>query len=91
MAETNMTFVGNHELYVTEVAYQTFNDFSKFWGDRYLTSNVQILNPSTGAFEYIGKTHKYFTTAHGLRIMAFGILYDFTGTMTLAKHRKPAS
>lgn len=50
-------------------------------GDKYLTSNVQILNPKTNEFEYIGKQYKYFTTQHGLRIMAFGILFDFTGLL----------
>ena len=57
--------IGNHELYVTEIAYETFNQFSKAYGERYLTSNVQVLNPSTGLYEYIGHTHRYFTTAHG--------------------------
>lgn len=57
--------VGNHELYVTEVAYQDFYNFSTFWGDRYLTSNVEILNPTTNAWEYIGSRYKYFTTKHG--------------------------
>ncbi|KAL9095656.1 MAG: hypothetical protein Q9165_002088 [Trypethelium subeluteriae] len=77
--------IGNHELYVTEVAYETFNNFSKIYGDRYLTSNVQIINPSTGQFEYIGQRYKYFTTAHGLRIMSFGVLYDFTGNSNVSK------
>lgn len=56
---------GNHELYVTDVAYQVFDEFQKYWGDKYLTSNVQVLNPATGQWEYIGKTYKYFTTQKG--------------------------
>ena len=71
--------IGNHELYITDVAYQASTQLSKHYGDRYLTSNVQILNNQTGKFEYIGQTHRYFTTPMGLRIMAFGLLYDFTG------------
>lgn len=43
------------------------------------------MKPSTNAFEYIGKTHKYFTTQHGLRIMAFGVLFDFTGNTNVSK------
>lgn len=43
----------------------SFYNFSKVWGDKYLTSNVQIINPATGQFEYIGKQYRYFTTAHG--------------------------
>lgn len=60
--------IGNHELYVSEVAYETFNNFSKVYGDRYLTSNVQIINPATGNFTYIGQQYRYFTTAMGLRV-----------------------
>ncbi|KAL8846901.1 MAG: hypothetical protein Q9221_008042 [Calogaya cf. arnoldii] len=77
--------IGNHELYVSEVAYETFNQFSKVYGDRYVTSNVQIINPATGQFEYIGSKYRYFTTAHGLRIMAFGVLFDFTGNSNVSK------
>ena len=57
--------LGNHELYLSEVAYLTFNQFAKVWGDKYLTSNVEIMNPTTGEFEYIGAQYRYFTTQHG--------------------------
>ncbi|KAL9011807.1 MAG: hypothetical protein Q9173_003378 [Seirophora scorigena] len=77
--------IGNHELYVTDIAYETFNQFSKVYGDRYVTSNVQIMNPATGKFEYMGSKYRYFTTDHGLRIMAFGVLYDFTGNSNVSK------
>lgn len=80
-----LTRPGNHELYVTEIAYETFSNFSKVYGDKYLTSNVQISNPSTGAWEYIGKKYRYFTTEQGLRIMAFGVLFDFTGNSNVSK------
>ena len=62
MSDSN---VGNHELYITDIAYETFNQFSKVYGDRYVTSNVQIINPATGQFEYVGKPYRYFTTEHG--------------------------
>ncbi|KAF2139062.1 uncharacterized protein K452DRAFT_328397 [Aplosporella prunicola CBS 121167] len=77
--------IGNHELYVTEIAYEHFNQFAKVYGDRYLTSNVQIINPSTGKFEYIGHQYRYFTTEQGLRIMAFGVLFDFIGNSNVSK------
>jgi 2',3'-cyclic-nucleotide 2'-phosphodiesterase (5'-nucleotidase family) len=82
--------IGNHELYVTEIAYETFNNFSKVYGDKYLTSNVQIMNPATGQFEYIGARYRYFTTEQGLRIMAFGVLFDFTGNSNVSKVIKAA-
>lgn len=71
--------IGNHELYLTDIAYETFTQFSKYYGERYVTSNVRILNNATGKFEYIGQKYRYFTTANGLKIMAFGVLYDFKG------------
>lgn len=60
--------IGNHELYVSAIAYETFRNFSTVYGEKYLTSNVQIANPSTGQYEYIGKTHRYFTTEKGWNI-----------------------
>ncbi|KAI8622868.1 Metallo-dependent phosphatase-like protein [Xylariaceae sp. FL1651] len=77
--------IGNHELYLADVAYQSLNKISAYWGDKYLTSNVQIANQQTGEWEYIGKTHRYFVTEHGLRIMAFGVLFDFTGNTNVTK------
>ena len=77
--------IGNHELYVTDVAYETFNQFSEFYGDRYLTSNVQILDPATGQYEYIGQQYRYFETRNGLRIMSFGFLFDFTGNSNVSR------
>ena len=56
---------GNHELYITDIAYLTFNGFSKVYGDKYITSNVLIKNPSTGEFEHLGSRYRYFTTKHG--------------------------
>ncbi|KAF1931806.1 uncharacterized protein M421DRAFT_417555 [Didymella exigua CBS 183.55] len=82
--------IGNHELYVTEIAYETFSNFSKVYGDKYLTSNVQIKNPSTGEFEYIGAPYRYFTTERGLKVMAFGVLFDFTGNSNVSKVIKAA-
>jgi 2',3'-cyclic-nucleotide 2'-phosphodiesterase (5'-nucleotidase family) len=82
--------IGNHELYVTEIAYETFSNFSKVYGDKYVTSNVQIMNPATKQLEYIGSKYRYFTTEQGLRIMAFGVLFDFTGNSNVSKVIKAA-
>lgn len=76
---------GNHELYVSEITYEHFYNFSRRYGDRYLSSNVQVLNPATNQFEYMGVTHRYFTTDHGIRIMAFGVLFNFTGNSNASK------
>lgn len=52
-------------------------DYASKWGDRYVTSNVKILNQTSGQYEHVGVTHRYFTTEKGLRIMAYGLLFDF--------------
>lgn len=77
--------IGNHELYYADIAYQDYNTFSKAWGDRYLTSNVQILNTTTNEYTYLGNQYKYLTTENGLRILAFGVLFDFTGNTNVTK------
>ena len=50
--------IGNHELYVTDVAYEHYRNFSRYWGEKYVTSNVQIRNRTTGQFEYIGRQYR---------------------------------
>ncbi|KAF2003977.1 hypothetical protein P154DRAFT_427529 [Amniculicola lignicola CBS 123094] len=88
--EYDLLTIGNHELYITEIAYETFGQFAKVYGDKYLTSNVQIANPNTGEFEYIGAKYRYWETPEGLRIMAFGVLFDFTGNSNVSKVIKGA-
>jgi len=88
--EYDVLTIGNHELYLTDIAYETYSNFSKVWGEKYVTSNVQIINPATGLYEYIGSTHYYFTTPHGLRIMAFGVLFNFGGNSNVSKVIKAA-
>lgn len=77
--------IGNHELYETDIAYSTFSNFSKIYGEKYLTSNVEVINKATGEYETVGRKYRYFTTKHGLRIMAFGVLFDFTGNSEVSR------
>lgn len=60
-----LTVSGNHELIREDIAYETVNGFSKVYGERYLTSNVEILSKKTKEYEYIGQRYRYFTTPHG--------------------------
>lgn len=60
-----LTISGNHELSTSAVAYETAVNFTKVYGDRYLTSNVQILNPKSKKYQDIGSKYRYFTTDHG--------------------------
>ena len=48
--------------------------------DNYLASNLDILDPKDGKRVPFAQRYKKFTTkVQGIRIMAFGFLYDFTG------------
>lgn len=77
--------IGNHELYVMEIAYATFANFSTTYGEKYLTSNVEIIDESTGEWQPVGNRYRYFQTKHGLRIMAFGVLFDFEGNSNVSR------
>ena len=77
--------IGNHELYVMEVAALTADQFAKFYGERYISSNVQIYNNATQRYENFANQYRYFKTHFGLRVMAFGVLYNFTGNSNYSK------
>ena len=36
--------IGNHELYTTEIANDTYRNFAPNWGGRYITSNVDFID-----------------------------------------------
>ena len=86
----DLATIGNHELYINDIAELTATQFAKHYGKKYVTSNVQVLNEQTGQYEYVGQQYRYFTTPKGLRIMAFGFLYDFTGNGNASKVIKAA-
>lgn len=71
---------GNHELYKADTAegeyYHTVRDFQ----GSYLASNLDIYDPTTGYLEPLAPRYKKFTTKNqGIRILAFGFIFDFTG------------
>lgn len=71
---------GNHELYKKASSegefYHTVPDFQ----GRYLASNLDIYNPKTGKLEPLAPRFKKFTTKNqGIRVLAFGFIFDFTG------------
>lgn len=71
---------GNHELYKANTAegeyYHTVPDFK----GNYLASNLDIYNPKTGKLEPLAPRYKKFSTKNqGIRILAFGFIFDFTG------------
>ncbi|KAF9086187.1 hypothetical protein BGX29_001539 [Mortierella sp. GBA35] len=71
--------IGNHELYVKEVAEDTYRNFAPGWGKRYLTSNVFIKDSHTNKTVPIGNLYNKFRLKFGTRVMSYGFLYNFKG------------
>ncbi|KAI8936987.1 hypothetical protein NX059_012556 [Plenodomus lindquistii] len=71
---------GNHELYKADTAEgEFFHTVPDFKGN-YLASNLDIYNPMTKKLEALAPRFKKFTTKNqGIRILAFGFIFDFTG------------
>ncbi|KAK7191454.1 hypothetical protein DPSP01_002945 [Paraphaeosphaeria sporulosa] len=71
---------GNHELYKAESADgEFFHTVPDFKGN-YLASNLDIINPNNGQRQPLAPRYKKFKTKNqGIRILAFGFIFDFTG------------
>ena len=88
---------GNHELGAVDVAYDTFANFAKVYGDKYLTSNIDICSncqngePDEKEWVSMGSRSRYFKTKQGLRIMAFGVILDGTNNNKDMTRIQPAT
>jgi 2',3'-cyclic-nucleotide 2'-phosphodiesterase (5'-nucleotidase family) len=69
--------IGNHELYTTEIANDTYHNFAPRWGGRYVTSNVDW--NITGTPKPFSNRYAYWKSKQGIRIMAFAFIFNFTG------------
>jgi hypothetical protein len=71
---------GNHELYKQNTSEAEFLTTVPNFKDHYLASNIDIIDPKTGDLVPLAQRFKKFTTSkQGIRIVAFGFLFDFTG------------
>ncbi|KAJ9662243.1 hypothetical protein H2201_006173 [Coniosporium apollinis] len=71
---------GNHELYKQNSSKNEFHRTVPDFKGNYLASNLDIYNPETEKFEPLAPRFKKFITKNqGIRILAFGFLYDFAG------------
>ncbi|KAG0237984.1 Metallo-dependent phosphatase-like protein [Mortierella sp. GBAus27b] len=71
--------IGNHELYLPEIAEDTYRNFAPKWGKKYLTSNTFIKDSRTNKTVPIGKLYNKFRMKFGTRVMSYGFLYNFVG------------
>ncbi|KAJ5469414.1 hypothetical protein N7539_009032 [Penicillium diatomitis] len=71
---------GNHELYKQNTSESEFLHTVPDFKGKYLASNIDIHHPETGELVPLAQRFRKFTTkVQGIRIVAFGFLFDFTG------------
>lgn len=71
---------GNHELYKQNTSEAEFLTTVPNFRGNYLASNIDIIDPRTQELVPLAPRFKKFTTQkQGIRIVAFGFLFDFTG------------
>ena len=70
---------GNHELYKQQTSQREYLKTVPSFSGNYLASNIDIFDPETGNRVPLARRYKKFTTKNqGIRILAFGFLFDFT-------------
>lgn len=71
---------GNHELYQADTAAREYTKTVPNFKGKYVASNLDYINPKTGETIPMAQRFSKFTTKNqGIRVLAFGFLFDFTG------------
>ncbi|KUJ09235.1 uncharacterized protein LY89DRAFT_690298 [Mollisia scopiformis] len=71
---------GNHELYQLDAADREYEQSVPNFKGNYLASNLDYIKPKTGEQVPMAPRFRKFTTKNqGIRVLAFGFLFDFTG------------
>ncbi|WPH02771.1 Hypothetical protein R9X50_00563900 [Acrodontium crateriforme] len=71
---------GNHELYQHNTSEREFEKVVSGFKDSYIASNLDIYNPKSGKLEPLARRYRKFTTKNqGIRVIAFGFLFNFQG------------
>ncbi len=71
---------GNHELYKKHTAAEEYLVTVPNFKGNYLASNIDIIDPDSGDLVPLAPRFRKFTTPkQGIRIVAFGFLFDFKG------------
>lgn len=78
--EIDVICSGNHELYHESSAINEYLKTVPNFQGNYIASNIDIIDPQSGDTVPLARRYKKFTTKNqGIRILAFGFLFDFTG------------
>jgi 2',3'-cyclic-nucleotide 2'-phosphodiesterase (5'-nucleotidase family) len=71
---------GNHELYKKNSSENEYLVTVPDFKGNYLASNLDIIDPDTGKLVPLAPRYKKLTTKiQGLRVLAFGFIFDFVG------------
>ena len=71
---------GNHELYKEKSSFNEYTRTVPNFKNAYLASNIDIRTSPSGPFKPLAQRYRKFTTKNlGIRIVAFGFLYNFQG------------
>lgn len=82
IGEQNVDLIcsGNHELYKNTSSENEYMETVPTFLDNYLASNIDIIDPKTGKQRPLAQRFKKFTTKNqGIRVLAFGFLFNFIG------------
>ncbi|OAA70351.1 Ser/Thr protein phosphatase family [Cordyceps fumosorosea ARSEF 2679] len=78
--DVDLICIGNHELYQAYSADRELNTTVPNFKDKYIASNLDVIDPKSGERVPLAQRYKKFTTKNqGIDIVAFGFLFDFTG------------
>lgn len=70
---------GNHELYKASTSNAEYAERVPDFKDSYIASNVDIRNKDGELVPLASRFRKFTTKNRGVRVLAFGFLYDFYG------------
>jgi 2',3'-cyclic-nucleotide 2'-phosphodiesterase (5'-nucleotidase family) len=71
---------GNHELYQIDAAAREYDLTVPNFKGKYVASNLDYVDPKTGQPTPMAQRYRKFTTKNqGIKVLAFGFLFDFTG------------
>ena len=71
---------GNHELYKANSSNDEYYKLARHYNESYIASNLDVYDHKTGQLVPLAPRFKKFTTKNqGIRVLAMGFLFDFTG------------
>lgn len=78
-ADFDIVTLGNHELYRQEVTSQEYEIMRPYFGDKYVSSNIEY-RLADGSWVPIGNKYRVFNTKNNnYKVLAFGFLFNFEG------------